>query len=72
MTVRPTFALHRDAAGVRRRARAAGPPCGPVSSVRVDPRVWSVAMGLCGGDLLRLEVISSTEVGVHNHRFTHC
>lgn len=64
--VRPTFTLHRDAAGVRRQERAAGPSCGPVSSVRVDPRVWSVAMDLCGGDPLRLEVVSSTEVVVHN------
>lgn len=64
--VRPTFALHRDAAGISRRARATGPSCGPVSSVRVDPRVWSAAVGMCDGDMRRLEVVSPIEVVVHN------
>lgn len=38
-----------------------------VHVLKVDSRVWDVAMGLADGDARRLQVVSSEEVIVLNH-----
>ncbi len=40
----------------------------PVTVRRPDPRVWSHALQLAGGDHRRLEVLSDGTVVVHNRQ----
>lgn len=62
---RPEFKLHSRAAGKSRR------PSGrtrafAVTTIKVEPIVWRVAMRLSGGDCRRVTVISAQEVLVRN------
>ena len=61
--IRETFRL--SARGERAPAKARR-TAQPVSVTRVHPEVWATALKLADGDALRLEVVSSEEVAVHN------
>lgn len=65
--IREEFQVTRDAL-VKRPPRVAEVRDGEVHTVRVDPRVWAMALDLAGGDARRLEVHSTHEVVVRNRR----
>lgn len=53
---------------VARRVRSMNRRTSGAWSIKVDPRVWAVALELADGDALRIRVIHSTEVLVVNQR----
>ena len=52
--------------GINRR-HFAGPKESPVEVLKIHPRVWVVVKRLCGKDFGRVEVVSETEIVVHNN-----
>jgi hypothetical protein len=58
------LSVHALAAARRRFSRA--PRSGSVQVVRVDPRVYALALDMAGNDPSRLQVLSSTSVLVLN------
>lgn len=57
---------HADAAKVH-RIRTGHQHRTVTHYIKVDPRVWSTALGLAGGDATRITVVHETEVIVRNH-----
>jgi len=49
----------------RKPARKAG---NMIGHIKIDERVWKVVMRLCKGNTERLEIVSETEVVVHNNK----
>lgn len=39
----------------------------PVTSVKPDPVVWEMALETAGGDWRRLEVVTPTNIRIHNN-----
>lgn len=66
--IRDEFKVHSMAAGKRRRKVTVESPEPGVTSVMVDPNVWSTAKRLADGDLHRIRVVGPTEVVVANGR----
>lgn len=50
----------------RRQTYTRGPLRGQQYVIKVDPRVWSTALELAGGDATRIQIRSATEVVVTN------
>lgn len=66
MPIRPEFQFTRDAFAVVQPRKRFGRKAEAVRVIKVDPEVWALALELAGGDVRRLDVISSTEVRVRN------
>ena len=49
------------------RRHFVGPKESPVEVLKIHPRVWVVVKRLCSGDFVRVEVVSETEIVVHNN-----
>lgn len=67
MGIRPEFQLHITAVTVpakKERKKISA----PINIIAVDRAVWDAAIASADGDALRIEVISSTHVIVHNSR----
>jgi hypothetical protein len=43
-----------------------GAPASPVTTIVVDPHVWTEALRIAEGNAARIQVHSATEVTVHN------
>lgn len=61
--LRMEFQVTKDAALRRRRTIVKAQP---VTTVRVNPEVWALALEQADGDARRIEMISATEVKIHN------
>lgn len=61
--VRPEFQVTRNALAVRgRRSRVES----AVVSIKPDPELWAYALEAAGGDPRRVEVVSPTDLRIHN------
>jgi hypothetical protein len=49
------------------RTRRPGVRAAAVDHIVVHPQVWAKAMSLAGGQAQRVQVLSATDVVVHNH-----
>lgn len=65
--MRDSFQLHLSAVTVKRRSprRRLKPE---TAYIKVDARVWQAALRLAEDDVTRIEVLSPTEVVIHNKR----
>lgn len=67
--IRQNFRLHSSAGGVRRR-QSVPEVVYEVDHIRVHPDVWEEAVRRSQMDVTRIQIISSTEVIVHNKPVT--
>jgi hypothetical protein len=69
-TVHPATVTEYSEGGHRRGRRAELGKRRPYSTtaetIQVHPEVWKIALARCAGDPRRIEVISATEVEIHN------
>jgi hypothetical protein len=64
--VRTEFQVTRDAASGRRRQKANGEQA-PVKVIRPDPELYAYALEAAANDPRRIEVLSRTDLRIHNH-----
>lgn len=72
-TLDNAYAVAEIQAKIRRSAKRS--PTRPrvirSSTIQVYPDLWRTAWSLCDGDVARIQIVSDTEVIVHNSPFSH-